>query len=330
MCSNWALRSGCREPSSALRLDWREKPSFTSSLATVSALIGWPICVSVAASLSMLLDTQSKGRMGSPRVTGSTKFLRAGTNPGSFSATALRPPPARRTRPFASGAASRSSSPRLIVERASPVILDTTASPPQPALRTSPAANNRRPRSSSFEPTASHRCRMAPSSIMRPTYACSLPGGIPALRVTPPHHHRSRFSYCSKCPKPMNAIRRETDRGREGGHSLSRTGECPPRWTTEAFALVVLPLWRSNRSASAPTDPAVRQEQAAQSTSKPTVERLLVGRRGDAFPAGERAIRMAGLGVIHEDSAHALAKIVPSVPRRLFGNQRSLGRDDLC
>ena len=44
---------------------------------------------------------------------------------------------------------SISSAPRLIVERASPVIFDTTARPPQPAVRTSPAANSRRPRSSS-------------------------------------------------------------------------------------------------------------------------------------------------------------------------------------
>jgi hypothetical protein len=51
-----------------LRFDWREKPSFTSSLRTVSALIGCPIAVSVAASLSMLFDTQIKGRMGSPSV----------------------------------------------------------------------------------------------------------------------------------------------------------------------------------------------------------------------------------------------------------------------
>ncbi len=43
-----AVRSGCLEPSSALRFDCREKPSLTSSLRTVSALIGWPMSVSVA------------------------------------------------------------------------------------------------------------------------------------------------------------------------------------------------------------------------------------------------------------------------------------------
>src|ERR1700757_2620914 len=67
MYSNWASRSGCFEPSSALRLDWRENPSFTNSLRTVSALIGCPISVRAAASFSMLFDTQIKGRMGSKK-----------------------------------------------------------------------------------------------------------------------------------------------------------------------------------------------------------------------------------------------------------------------
>src|SRR5215510_1913975 len=166
MCSNCALRSGCRAPSSALRLCWREKPSFTSSLRTVSALIGCPIAVSASASLSMLFDTQISGRIGSPRVAGSTRRFSAGTSPGSVVLTALRPAPERRTLPLANGAASRSSSPRLMVERARPVIRETTARLPQPAALTSPAANNRRPRSSSFEPTVSQRVRMASSSIM--------------------------------------------------------------------------------------------------------------------------------------------------------------------
>jgi len=78
----------------------------------------------------MLFDTQISGRMGSPSVAGSTRRFNSGTSLGSLSATALRPPPARRTWPFASGSASRSSSPRLIVERASPVRRETTARPP--------------------------------------------------------------------------------------------------------------------------------------------------------------------------------------------------------
>jgi len=177
--SNWALRSGCLEPSSALRLNWRENPSFTNSVRTVSALIGCPISVRVAASFSMLFDTQIKGRMGSPNVAGSTRRLSAGTSPGSFSQTPRRPPPARRTRPFGSGGASRSFLPRLIVERASPVISETVARPPRPAVRTSAAANKRRPRSSSREPTVSHRRRIAASSIIPPTYPRSPKTGIP-------------------------------------------------------------------------------------------------------------------------------------------------------
>src|SRR5271166_2805963 len=100
MCSNCALRSRCFEPSSALRLYWREKPSFTSSLRTVSALIGCPMPVRIAANLSMLFDTHNSGRMGSPSVAGSRRRFNAGTRPGSLAATALRPAPARRTRPF--------------------------------------------------------------------------------------------------------------------------------------------------------------------------------------------------------------------------------------
>src|SRR5262249_9158065 len=187
MYSNCALWSGCLEPSSALRLCCREKPSLVNSARTVSALIGWPIAVSAAASLSMLFDTQVRGRMGSPRVTGSTKRLRAGKRPGSLAATRLRPPPLRRTFPSGSGSQSRSSSPRLIVERASPVILATVLSPPRPAVRTSAAANMRFARSPSFEPIASHRRRMPSSSLLPPRYDCSAKSGIPNPRVTRSH-----------------------------------------------------------------------------------------------------------------------------------------------
>src|SRR5262249_27660067 len=128
--------------------------------------IGCPIAVSASASLSMLFDTQISGRMGSPSVAGSTRRFSAGASPGSVALTALQPAPDRRTLPLANGAASRSSSPRLMVERARPVIRETTARLPQPAALTSPAANNRRPRSSSFEPTVSQGVRMASSAIM--------------------------------------------------------------------------------------------------------------------------------------------------------------------
>jgi putative acetyltransferase len=56
------------------------------------------------------------------------------------------------------------------------------------------------PRSSRLRPTVSHRYRMAPSSIIKPTYACSPKSGIPASRVQT-HASRARFSYCSECPK---------------------------------------------------------------------------------------------------------------------------------
>jgi hypothetical protein len=90
---------GMARASSVLRLCWREKPSLASSAFTMSALTGWPILVSAAASLSMLSDTHVKGHTGSPRVAGSTKRRGAGTSPRSFSATDLRPPPLRLMRP---------------------------------------------------------------------------------------------------------------------------------------------------------------------------------------------------------------------------------------
>ena len=150
------------------------------------------------------------------------------------------PPPARRTCSFGSGAASRSSSPRLIVERASPVIFDTAARPPQPALRTSPAANNRRPRSSSFEPTVSHHCQIAFSSIMRPTYTRSPRTGIPQAQVTPPHDRCSEVLKQSCVLSPTDrlaswrhlAIDEHGDRPLSGDfehlldHVAARTVEC--------------------------------------------------------------------------------------------------------
>ncbi len=58
--------------------------------------------------------------MGSPRVAGSTSRSSSGARPGSTSAAARRPSPARRTLSLASGSASGSSSPRLTVERVGP------------------------------------------------------------------------------------------------------------------------------------------------------------------------------------------------------------------
>ena len=97
--------------------------------------------------------------MGSPSVAGSTFRFSSGTSSGSFSATDL----GRRRRgelaPSA-GRRSRSSSPRLIVERASRDLEPPRARPSRRPH--SPAANNRRPRSSRVEPTVFQRYRMAP------------------------------------------------------------------------------------------------------------------------------------------------------------------------
>jgi hypothetical protein len=112
-----------------------------------------------------------------------------------------RPPPARRTCPFGSGWASRSCLPRLIVERASPVIFETITRPPRPAVRTSAAANRRRPRSSSRAPTASHRSRMAASSIMRTTYPVRRKPESPTPESIRRRIDGLRFTYCSEWPK---------------------------------------------------------------------------------------------------------------------------------
>jgi hypothetical protein len=42
---------------------------------------------------------------------------------------------------------------------------------------------------------------MASPSIMRSTYTHAQRAGIPNTRVTTPHDHELRFSYCSECPK---------------------------------------------------------------------------------------------------------------------------------
>jgi hypothetical protein len=42
---------------------------------------------------------------------------------------------------------------------------------------------------------------MASPSIMRSTYTHAQRAGIPNTRVTTPHDHELRFSYCSECAK---------------------------------------------------------------------------------------------------------------------------------
>ncbi len=157
----------------------RRARSRAPSVRTVSIPTGKPIDVSAVASFFRLFDTQTRGRIGSPKVSGSTNRRNASRSPGSSSPSACRPPPLRRMRPIGNGAASKSSSPRLIVERASPVISETTASLPRPAARTSAAANNRRPRSSNSLPNTSHRTRIAAKSIIQATYTTNSSEGIP-------------------------------------------------------------------------------------------------------------------------------------------------------
>src|SRR5271165_3008740 len=190
MYSNWALRSGWPEPSSAFRLTCREKPISMSSLRTLLGLIEWPMATSADASLSRLFDTHSNGRPGSPSVAGSTRRLRSSSSVASVSVNDRGPPPSRRTWPAGSGGASRSFSPRPMVLRASPVMLDTDARPPHPAARASLAANSRRPRSSRFEPSASQRCRIARKSIMQTLVARSAPP-----RNRPPPSHKVAWPF---------------------------------------------------------------------------------------------------------------------------------------
>src|SRR5436189_6168771 len=58
----------------------------------------------------------------------------------SVAVTVWRPPPARRTRPSSSAGPSRSFRPRMIRDRASPVISATAATPLHPAARACVAA----------------------------------------------------------------------------------------------------------------------------------------------------------------------------------------------
>src|SRR5215831_16048539 len=203
ICSNWALRSGCREPSSALRLACRLNPRVGNSRRTLLALTLWPISCKAAASLSWLFETHNSGRMGSPRVTGSTMRFRSSMSVGSVLDKYRRPPPLRRSRPSGGGSASRSFNPRPMVERASPVICETSSRPPRPAARTSMAANTRRPRSSSFEPTVTQRSRIAWQSIMSTRIGPFTHRGNPAAlsHITAWRQRANRFSLCGGCPK---------------------------------------------------------------------------------------------------------------------------------
>ena len=142
------------------------------------------------------------GCRASPSVAGSMTLRRSSISVASRLDRCRRPPPLRRTRPYGSGAASRSFSPRPMVERASPVIWETASKPPRPAARTSLAANIRRLHSSSFEPTASQRLRIACASTM-PTRI--LPQRRARNPATPSHitawcQGANRFTCCNGCP----------------------------------------------------------------------------------------------------------------------------------
>jgi hypothetical protein len=83
MCSNWALRSGCRVPSIVLRLACRLYPNCWSSAATIRWLVRCPWRVNSAASRRTLLQVHRKGDSGSPRVVGSINFSKSVSNVGS-------------------------------------------------------------------------------------------------------------------------------------------------------------------------------------------------------------------------------------------------------
>jgi hypothetical protein len=72
-------------------LDSRENPSFTNSGHTVSALIGCPICVKVAASFSTFRHPEQRPH-GIAQRRGLNEALERGDEPRSFSQTERRPP----------------------------------------------------------------------------------------------------------------------------------------------------------------------------------------------------------------------------------------------
>src|ERR1700730_13404326 len=98
-----------------------------------------------AHSFRRLSDVHNCRRIGSPRVAGSSSDLRSERRVGSSLILDLRPPPCRRIRSFPTEARSwRSSSPRYMVRRASPVASATALTPPWPILRASDATQRRR------------------------------------------------------------------------------------------------------------------------------------------------------------------------------------------
>ena len=232
MCSNWALRSGCLEPSSALRLAWREKPSRVSSLRTLLGLTAWPMSPSAAPACRSSWTPTAADARDRRSVAGSTRRSRSASRLASRSVSGRGPPPSRRTRPPRGGGASRSFSPRPIVERASPVICETAASPPRPAARASLAANTRRPRSSRFEPSASHRCSIPPGRSCRNGNAQLPRQGIPQTCL-------SHSAAASRLPSNSVIVANVLS---AGGLARGEGGS-----------------WCAPRSAGAPSRPALRR-----------------------------------------------------------------------
>ena len=111
-----------------------------------------PIPRKAAASFAWLFDTHINGRIGSPIVTGSTRWRRFSSSVGSFSISVGPPPPGRRTSPTNVSGAARSFSLRPIVLCAIPVARDVAVIPPYPAVLASAAASRRTARSGPVRP----------------------------------------------------------------------------------------------------------------------------------------------------------------------------------
>src|SRR5260370_8262954 len=95
-----------------------------------------PLPFSSTHSFRRLSDVHNCCRIGSPRVAGSSIDLRSERRVGSSDILDLRPPPCRRIRSFPTEARSwRSSSPRYIVRRATPVASPPPPPPPFPLTR---------------------------------------------------------------------------------------------------------------------------------------------------------------------------------------------------
>ena len=109
-----------------------------------------PLSRQLGGEFARALRRPPQRRLGSPRVTGSTRVSSASTMPGLVSSIRERPPPARRTPTTSSAAtpARSSSRPARMVVRDKPVARSTIAMPPSPSASASAPAHNRVSRSS--------------------------------------------------------------------------------------------------------------------------------------------------------------------------------------